>query len=276
MSRLKQDKVNKVFSYRNKSLYKKNYSRKNFNNSKSELVSFIECKFEQTMLSNVKFVNCIFKNCTFSRLEFSRVIFEGVTFVNCTFCNILFNKCIISSVVFEKNNFIKTVIYPTNAKIHGLENNISTEISYDRKKMNKIIEQLRLHKQIRESNTILKKVKRRWPNKVKRELKKISKKEGDKLGLTKKQRLAENARRKKKRNELHSRDYQQSLLGKNRKIDKGIFRFLLSIYTFDELEIGLYYAMEKIDFRFSELSFLLKYIDEGISKNKSEEIPLID
>lgn len=253
---------NTVFSYHGTELIERNYSRKNFANTNSKLVIFKNCIFEQTIFSQVKFENCMFEGCKFQGFEFLKVIFCDVTFKNCSFQDILFNKCNFQSVLFECSNCINVSINPY-VNIKGLEvtETIKPHLSSE---LEAILQKAKLQKYIRESNTIFKKVHNTWSKETKRNLKKISKKEGDKIGLTKKQRLAENARRKKQRNELLKESYEKSQRGENRKIDKGIIKFLLMKYSEEELIKGMEYAINNINFSFHELSFLLKYIDKGL------------
>lgn len=252
---------NKVFSYHNTELVERNYSRKNFANTFSKLVVFNNCIFEQTILREAKFENCLFQNCIFLNSEFLKVVFKDVSFVSCKFSDLLFNKCKYESVKFENNEFENVSMFPyfnienfCVAKVK--KNSISTSV-------NDVLEKAKLQKFIRESNTIFKKFRNTWPKNVKRQMKKIKKKDGDKLGLSKKERLAENTRRKKERNKLQLKNYHDSQLGKNRKIDKGVLDFLLMKYSEKELIKGINYAIKNIDFSFHELSFLLKYIDKA-------------
>lgn len=255
---------NKVFSYNQVNLNQRNYSRKNFANTYNKSVKFNDCLFHQTIFNTSKFENCIFKNCTFRGFEFSNVMFENVIFSNCSFTDILFSKCKFQSVKFNSNKYVNIYIYPYQ-QILGLDindlssNNISIELK-------KILEEARLQKYIRESNTIFKKKKNRIPNSTKKHLKRLTKKDGDKLGYTKKQRLLENARRKKERNKLLKQSYENSQLGKNRKLDIGILNFLLIKYSENELIEGLRYSIDHIKSPFSQLSYLMKYIDEGNTK----------
>ena len=256
---------NKVFSYKNRVLKGKNYSRKNFGNTINYNISFIDCIFEQTIFKDSMITKCLFENCKFGKLEFSNIVFEEVTFKNCTFNNILFNKCKFEFSKFDlRNTFNLTFMYPDNVCVEGFING-KGNIKHNYSKIKKLLDEAILHKQIRESNTLFKKIRKPWPKDIKRKLKHIKKKDGDLLGLTKKQRLEENARRKKIRKELQTKNYNDSLIGKNRKVDKAILNFLMNIYTDDELKIGIKYAMQKIKASFSSLSILIKYIDEGIS-----------
>lgn len=262
---MKKSFSNKVFSYKNRILKGKNYSRKNFENTMNYNISFIDCIFQQTIFKDSMLKKCLFENCKFSKFEFSNIVFEEVIFKNCTFNSILFNKCKFEFSKFDlNNNFNLTFMYPDNICIEGFIN-CNRHIKHNHNEIKKLLEEVILHKQIRESNTLFKKVRKPWPKDIKRKLKHIKKKDGDFLGLTKKQRLEENARRKKIRKELQAKNYNDSLIGKNRKIDKAIFNFLMNMYTDDELERGIKYAMQKIKVSFSSLSILIKYIDEGIS-----------
>lgn len=253
---------NKVFSYQGTELVDRNYSRKDFSNTHNKLVIFKNCRFEQTIFSQMKFENCLFENCTFKGFEFLQGLFEDVTFKNCIFQDILFNRCNFKSVLFENNSW-DTVSMSPYVKIQGMltsksvDNPISSELGI-------VLEKARLQKYIRESNTLFKKVHNTWSKKIKKELKKISKKEGDKLGLTKKQRLEENAKRKIQRNKLLKESYEKSQRGENRKIDKGILHFLLSKYSEEDLIKGIEYAINNMNTSFHQLSFLLAYIEKGI------------
>lgn len=263
---------NKVFSYSNRLLENRNYSRKDFGNTVNCSVSFRKCKFEQTIFKYAKFENCLFEDCQFSKFDFLNILFKDVTFKNCIFNNILFNKCIFIDSKFDDSKFNLTCIFPNKDNIQGF-NSINEIIDCNENEIRDVLDKAILHKQIRESNTLFKKFRNSWPKDIKRDLKHIKKKEGDSLGLTKKQRLEENARRKKLRNKLQRQNYQDSLLGKNRKIDKVIVKYLLVLYTDEEFKIGMEYAMEKIKFSFSSLSFLIKYIDEGIlNANKQKDV----
>lgn len=231
-------------------------------NRNSKLVVFKNCIFEQTIFSQANFENCMFDGCRFQGFEFFEIIFCDVTFKNCSFQDILFNKCSFQSVLFECSNYINVSINPYEY-VRGLDitETIKPQLSSE---LEVILQKAKLQKYIRESNTIFKKVQNTWSKETKRELKKISKKEGDKIGLTKKQRLAENARRKKQRNKLLKESYEKSQRGENRRIDKGIISFLLMKYSQEELIKGMEYAINNINFSFHELSFLLKYIDKGL------------
>lgn len=263
---------NKVFSYSSRLLENRNYSRKNFSNTENYCVSFRKCKFEQTIFKYAKFEKCLFENCQFSKFDFFNIFFKYVTFKNCIFNNILFNKCTFLDSRFDDSKFNLTSIFPNKDNIQGF-NSINELIERNGNEIKDVLDKAILHKQIRESNTLFKKFRNSWTKDIKRDLKHIKKKEGDSLGLTKKQRLEENARRKKLRNKLQRQNYEDSLLGKNRKIDKGILKFLLSLYTDEELKIGMEYTMKKIKFSFSSLSFLIKYIDEGIlNANKQIDV----
>lgn len=263
--------INKIFSYKNTLLDSRNYSRKDFANSLQKLVIFDKCKFEQTLFKNAKFDNCQFNNCDFQRLSFENVIFLNVTFQNCHFSRVLFYKCSFDSILFENNVLEQLSIYPFYP-LSGLElsKSISATVSPD---LQQLLDKAILHKYIRESNTIFKKVRNTWPQDVKRELKKIKKKDEERLGLTKKQRLKENAKRKAERKKLQQKNYQDSLLGKNRKLDPGILDFLLMQYSEAELMVGLLYIITTVNKSFHELSFLLKYIDDGnkLHSSKSKE-----
>lgn len=253
---------NRVFSYANKLLETRNYSRKNFKNTWNKLVVFRKCIFEQTIISVSKFENCLFDKCSFSKFEIRDVVFKNVTFVNCSFNDILFNRCTFDSVVFEENIFANVVVFPPTLNqgigfSTGSANDISNELET-------ILSEALSHKYIRISNTLFKKKKSHLPSSDKLCMKKLTKKEGDKLGLSKKQRLEENKSRKKKKNEWLLQSYEKAQLGENRVIDKGIINYLNTKYSEEELIKGLRFAIDNINFSFSELSYLLKYIDKGI------------
>lgn len=253
---------NKVFSYKYCNLLNKNYSRKNFANTYSKSVTFENCIFEETIFSEMKFKSCSFINCKFKKIEFFNVAFENIKFEGCSFIDILFNKCNFISILLE-NNFWENVSINPYIKIHSMITSkpIKKQISSE---LNKILEKAKLHKYIRESNTILKKVHNRFPNKLKTQLKKISKKEGKKLGLTNKQRLQENYKRKLQKNKLLKESYEKSQRGENIQIDKGILDFLLSKYSEEDLIKGFEYSINNINTPFHQFSFLLRYIEKGI------------
>lgn len=256
---------NKIFSYRNVSLKSRNYSRKNFNATKSRLVSFINCEFEQTQFSIAKFENCLFKNCVFSNLEIYKVQFKDVTFLDCGFSGVLFNKCFFDSFNFKACTFKTTTIYPSSFVPRGFDMLAESKISSNTE-LNFVLKEALLNKYIRESNTLFKKTRRNNLSKTeKRKLLHIKPKEAQKSGLSKKERLAENARRKKQKKQIQQQSYQDSLLGKNRVIDKGILEFLLNKYSMDDLVKGLKYIIDNVDYKFLHVSYLIKLIDKGIS-----------
>lgn len=211
----------------------------------------------------MKIENCLFENCVFKGFEFLQGLFENVTFRNCTFQDILFSRCNFKSVLFE-DNFWDAVSMSPYIEIQGMliSRPVDTPIS---PALGAVLAKARLQKYIRESNTLFKKVRNTWPKETKKELKKISKKDGDKLGLTKKERLEENAKRKKRRNELLKISYEKSQRGENRKIDKGILQFLLLKYSEEDLIKGVEYAIDNMSTTFHQLSFLLAYIEKGVS-----------
>mgnify|MGYP001191720408 CR=1 FL=1 len=264
--RYKQDKkkyINKVFSYRNIKLQNRNYSRKNFDYTINKLVIFENCIFEQTKFNEAKITQCLFKNCIFKNFEFYKVAFSNVSFENCIFENILFNLSSFNSYIFDKRNTFKhTIFYPSN--LLGIDNYIHNNTTED---IQKIIENYKSNIYILQSNTIFKKTRGNnyFTKSIKKELKKITPKEALKLKISKKQRLSENAKRKEKRNQLLRKSYEDSLIGKNRKIDDGIILFFSKKYTLLELDQGFKYASENIKVKFSNLSILLKYIDKRLS-----------
>ncbi|MFV0520089.1 MAG: pentapeptide repeat-containing protein [Lachnospirales bacterium] len=255
---------NRVFSYNNIERAQKNYSRKDFSNTKNKLVVFYDCIFISTIFSNSKVEECSFVNCSFKNIEFERVIFDKNTFKKCEFESIFFHNCKYENNQFLECTFEKSVEYPHFNNIIDVNNNeFQHEISLE---LDKAIDCHRLHKHIRESDTILKKKKQRLSKKVTKQLKKIKKNDRDRLGLTKKQRLAENAKRKKERVALQNQSYQDSQIGKNREVDEAILQFLLGKYTEQELINGFNYSMEHINFKFNSLSYLIKFIDESLIK----------
>ncbi len=133
----------------------------------------------------------------------------NVTFQNCHYSRVLFYKCPFDSILFENNVLEQLSIYLFYS-LCGLElsKSISTTVSSD---LQQLLNKAILHKYIRESNTIFKKVRNTWPQDVKRELKKIKKKG-----------LKENSKRKAERKKLQQKNYQDTSLGINRKLDPGI------------------------------------------------------
>lgn len=258
-------KVNRVFSYSNAKRINRNYSRKDFGNSRNEFTIFDRCTFEQTNFNYASFNQCVFNNCDFSKLEFKKTTFNNVQFIECSFKRVLFNKCHLNTTEFQECEFFNSVAYPDKCKIGEIENQ-SRELKEDTDKYIALIDRANINKYIRESNTILVKIKKRWSKETCRDLKKLDVKDAEKLGMSKKERLKENARRKKNRVEKQHESYLDSLQGKNRIVDKGIFEFIKLHYAPEEFEVGLDYAINEIKTPFSCFSILMKYIDLGIQK----------
>lgn len=260
MSKSEHSVANKVFSYSKIERIKKNYSRKNFADTLNKEVVFDSCTFQNTIFHRAQIVQCRFINCTFIDFDFNHTTFSKNIFSKCKFSGILFYKCIFDGNNFEDCSSEKSSEYPCSGNVAFLQQN-GINIQYS-SELNDVLKKAILHKHIRESNTIFKKKRNSWPKSTKQELRKVSKKEGDKLGLSKKMRLAENARRKKQRNELLRQNYEDSQQGKNRILDKGLMSFLLLKYTESELINGLDHCISMINFRFNSISYLIKYIDQ--------------
>ncbi|MGL6066825.1 MAG: pentapeptide repeat-containing protein [Cetobacterium sp.] len=252
---------NRVFSYKNKTLLDRNYSRKNFEETINKLVIFKNCIFEQTKLSNSKFEECLLEKCNFKQLEISKVIFENVTFLNCIFDSVLLNECKFISCVFEGVMFENTIIYPENKSVKGYTEKLIEKI--EEEKFKQILEKFLMNKFIRESSTVYRKIKKKWSSDLKRSLKKMNKKEEKKMNLSKNERLLENAKRKKLRKKMQKESYENSLLGKNRKLNLGVLNFFLNKYTIEEIEKGVEYYCKNINTSFSNLSILINYIEKS-------------
>ena len=261
MSKSEHSVSNKVFSYRNIERIKRNYSRKNFAETLNQQVIFDSCIFQNTIFHYAQIVQCRFINCTFKDFDFHYATFNKNVFSKCNFSGILFYKCNFEENKFEECSFEKSFEYPCCGCIPSLQKiDVKQQLS---PMLDEVLKKTVLHQHIRESNTLFKKVRNSWSKSTKQALKKVNKKDGDKLGLSKKQRLAENARRKQQRNELHKQNYEDSQHGKNRVLDKGLINFLLVKYTEAELIAGLQHCVNAIDFRFNSISYLIKYIDQA-------------
>lgn len=261
MSENKDGVSNKVFSYCNIERINRNYSRKNFAETLNQQVIFDSCIFQNTVFHNAQIVQCRFINCTFIDFDFHCVIFNKNVFNKCSFSGILFYKCSFVENEFEECSFEKSVEYPYHRSLTSLQQiDVKHEFS---PMLDEVLKKAVLHQHIRESNTLFRKVRNSWSKSIKQSLKKVSKKDGDKLGWSKKQRLAENAQRKQQRNELHKQNYENSQQGKNRELDEGLLNFLLTKYTETELIVGLQHCINVIDFKFNSISYLIKYIDQA-------------
>lgn len=258
--------MNRVFSYSKDKRINRNYSRKDFGNSRNEFVLFDGCTFEQTNFNYAIFDQCIFNNCNFSKLELKQTTFIKVKFIECSFRLVLFNKCNLGTVEFQECMFLNSTAYPNDGRIREVDNQ-AIQLKEDMDIFIALINKANVNKYIRESNTILVKVKKRRSKETRSNLKKLNMEDAERLGISKKERLSENARRKKNRNEKQQESYIDSLKGTNRIMDKGILEFVKLYYSPEEFEVGLDYAISKIETPFSCFSILMKYIDLGIQKH---------
>ncbi|QHQ75761.1 pentapeptide repeat-containing protein [Bacillus pumilus] len=259
--------TNKVFSYRNKTHISKNFSRKDFSKSWNVNVIFENTIFEQTnfdysRIENCTFINCIFKNCFLVKTQLI-----DSSFKNCTFDNLSLDRCNIQSSRFIDNTYNKTFLYPnfkkTSKGFKVTEIEFNTVISVQLKKA---LETALKNEFIRHSNTLFLKKSQHLNTFQKRSLRKITPKEAKKLGLSKKERLEENRRRKKEKKQWLLNTYKDSLEGKNRKISKSALNVLTTNYNEQQLICGLEFAAHSIIKKFNNLSYLIKVIDEITSK----------
>lgn len=256
---------NKIFSYKNIKKQARNFSRKDFSNTWNNRVIFKECFFEETNFTKSKIENCLFENCKFENCIFIDCDITSTTFGKSIFKNVLFNDCTIKNSLFESNIYVHTLMYPTCEDKYNFTT--SSNIKYTKNEEDNIIvilNQMKSNASIRNSKSLFHTKKRMNRSKKEKQLyKKITPKEAEKLGLSKKERLETNRARKKARNIANKEYTTNTALGKHSTVRIGSLRFLMNLYSFDTLSKGLEYANEKMNKKNYSLSYLMKLIDEG-------------
>ncbi|MGN7478791.1 pentapeptide repeat-containing protein [Solibacillus silvestris] len=261
---LKKKYSNKVFSYKNKIHESKNFSRKDFSKTWNNNVLFSNTIFEQTNLDDSRFENCSFINCSFKNCFLSKSHFISVKFKSCTFKNVSFNFCNITSCSFTENEEFNVYFYPNSRNpIKDLtpSNTISANDYSDELKcaLNLALK----NKYIKYSNTLFLKKSQHLSKMQKREMKRVTPKEAKKLGLGKKERLKENARRKEMKNKWLLQTHKNAIDGKNRRLSKSTLNTLLWHFNNPQnVAQRLEYASHTIKSRFKNISYLVKIMEE--------------
>lgn len=261
---------NKIFSYGYKKHLEKNFNRKDFSLTWNQRVIFADCRFEQTIFTTARIENCLFINCKFSNCSFVNCSILYTTFENSSFYRVLFDQCTITNSLFESNSYSDSMVYPFDADVYAITT--SSKIKYTDKQKEtiyKLLNQLKAKQNMRDTKSLFH-TKRRM-NRSKREkekYKRIRPKEAKRLGLTKKERLLENRRRKSDRNTENMRYSEETKLGNHTSIKEGPVLFLMSIYPFEELYQGLKYACTTMNKKQYPLSYLMKIIENNQTDNE--------
>ncbi|WP_038022192.1 pentapeptide repeat-containing protein [Tetragenococcus muriaticus] len=218
---------NKVFNYGQKKHMGKNFSRKDFSRTWNQQVTFENCVFEQTIFERARIENCLFLNCSFLNCSFMSCEILDTTFKESDFSRVLFNECTIDSSVFELNSCFESMTYPLEDN-KNLINTFSEFSFYSEKQAEDIymlLNQLKKIPAMRATSSLFH-TKKRSPSKSERkEYKKIKPKDAKKMGLTKKERLRENKKRKSYRNQAIQVHKQNTKDGKNTYVKKEHYFF---------------------------------------------------
>lgn len=254
---LKKQFSNRVFSYKDWIHQSKNFSRKDFSKSWNKRVSFQDVIFVQTNFNNSRIENCRFINCFFQDCYINRTEFLNTEFINCQFEQVAFNHCIFNGVLFSGNTYSKVFCFSDNEDLPlNFKNEvIAIKINIDGNLQSSLNEALR-NTYIKNSNTIFKKKKQHLTKAQKMSMNKINPNQARKMGLSKKQRLEVNRKRKEMKNIWQQRVHQEALEGKNRVLDNNMVHILVGIYG-DETAKCLQYASNTISKPFNNISYLI-------------------